>query len=83
MLHDADELRIKFITAFDVVKVQRNTIHGTDFNALWGIKMAHAFGAFVWIDLVDLDSLVDRAVRALRLTDVTVNAFISNHQSQN
>ena len=34
----------------------------------------------IGIDLIDLISLGNRAIRALRLTNITVDAFISNQQ---
>ena len=42
--------------------------------------MAHALGAFVRIDLVNLDAHEDRVVRALGLAHVAIDAFIGNDQ---
>jgi hypothetical protein len=42
--------------------------------------MTDTFGTQIRIDLVDLLALGDRAVRALGLANVAVNAFIVNHQ---
>lgn len=65
---------------FLIVGVQRDTIHRTNLLALGLIIMAYAFGAEIRLDLVDLLARRDCAVRALRLTDITINAVISNDQ---
>jgi hypothetical protein len=42
--------------------------------------MAHAFGAFVRVDFVDLGAHVDRIVRALGLAHVAVDSFVGDQQ---
>ena len=78
LLRKAHEFRIEGVPSFSVVEVQRNAIHRTHFNALRGIKMADAFGAFVRINFVNFDALINCAVRALWLTNVAIDALIRN-----
>jgi hypothetical protein len=40
--------------------------------------MAHAFGATIGVNLINDLTLEDGTVRALRFTDIAVDAFISN-----
>ena len=49
-------------------------------HALGLVKMAHAFGAFVGVDLVDFLSQGDGLVRALGLTHIAVDALVSDSQ---
>lgn len=60
--------------------VHRNAIHGTDFTALWGIKMADALGAFAGVNFVDLDTLINGIVRTLWLADVAIDALIGDFE---
>jgi hypothetical protein len=66
---------------FDVLRVQRNAGHGADLHALRLVEMAHAFGAFVRVDLVNFLAQVDRLVGAFGLADVAVDAFVGDHQA--
>jgi hypothetical protein len=62
------------------LRVDRYAGHRTHLNALGLIKVPHAFGAFMRINLVDFLSKIDRLIRAFRLTDIAVDAFIGNDQ---
>ena len=66
--------------AFDMLGVYWNAGHGADLHALGLVKMAHAFGAFVGVDLVDFLSQGDGLVRALGLTHIAVDALVSDSQ---
>jgi hypothetical protein len=63
-----------------VLRVDRDAIDGTDLNTLGYIVMTHTLGAFIWVDLIDQFTQVNSIIWALRLTDIAVDAFISNHQ---
>ena len=60
--------------------VYRDAGHRAQLHALGLVKMAHAFGAFVGVDLVDFLSQGDGLVRALGLTHIAVDALIGNKQ---
>ena len=57
-----------------------NARHRADLHALRLVEVAHAFGALVRIDLVDLRAQVDGLVRALGLAHIAVDALVGNHQ---
>ena len=63
-------------------KVEWNAIHGAYFYALRCIKVANALGAFVRINFVYVDTLVNRRVWALRLTDVAIDTLVSDLECQ-
>src|SRR6218665_2025143 len=63
-----------------MLRVRRNAGHRADLHALGGIEMAHAFGAFVRVDLVDFQPEGDRLVRAFWLAHIAVDAFVGDHQ---
>src|ERR1700757_1844405 len=64
----------------DVVRIDRDAVDRADLHALRLIEVADALGALAGIYHVDLQALRDRAVRALRLADVAVDAFVGDHQ---
>jgi len=64
----------------DNAGIDRNAVHRAHLAALRDVEVADAFGAFRGIDHVDLHTLRDRGVRALRLAHVTVDAFVGDHQ---
>jgi hypothetical protein len=64
-----------------IIGVHRNAIDGTHFAALRRIKVADAFGAFVRVDDIDVLTLGDCAIRALGFANITVDAFVGDHQS--
>lgn len=71
---------MKCFPALDESRVERDTRNGTHLDALRFIKVANALRTFARIDLVDLRAEKYRLVRALRLANVAVNAFVGNHQ---
>jgi hypothetical protein len=42
--------------------------------------MAHAFGAFRWVNFVNFFAQINRLIRALGLAHIAVDAFIGDHQ---
>ncbi len=44
--------------------------------------MADTFGAFFWVNFVDVRPHVNRIIGAFRFTDITVDALIGNDQGQ-
>src|SRR5690606_14842587 len=77
---DDQVLLHQLILALDVVLVERDAIHRADLLALWLVVMADAFGAQVGVDDVDFLALGDRAIRALGLADVAVDAVVGDYQ---
>ena len=66
--------------AFYVLGIDRNAGHRADLHALGFVKMPHAFGAFAGVDLIDLFTQIDGLVGALGFADITVDAFVGDHQ---
>ncbi len=66
--------------ALDMRRVDGNARHRADLDALRLVEMAHAFGAFARVDLIDLGPQVDGLVRALGLAHIAVDALVGNHQ---
>jgi hypothetical protein len=56
-----------------------DTVYRADLDTLRGIVVADTLGAAMGVDLIDLVTLRDSAVRALGLTNVTVDTFVGNH----
>jgi len=65
-----------FLALFDA---ERDAVHRTHLLALRLIVVADAFGAQVRVDDVDIRALRNRAVRALGLAHVAIDAFIGDH----
>jgi hypothetical protein len=63
-----------------MLRVHRYAGHRADLHALGLVKMAHALGALVRVDLVELLTHIDGIVGALGLAHIAVDAFIGNHQ---
>ena len=68
----------QIVMRFHIIGMQWNAINRTDLPALRGIKMAYALRALVGIDLVNLNPHKNRIIRALGLTDVAIDALVSN-----
>jgi hypothetical protein len=68
------------LLALYVLRVDGNTGHGAHLNALRLVKMTDALRAFGRVDLIDLFAQINRLVRALGLTHITVDALIGDHQ---
>ena len=60
-----------------VVRINFDTCNRAYHYALRGVEVSYAFGAQRWLDLVDLLTLIYCIVRAFRLADVTIDAFMS------
>ena len=66
---------------FDMRRIMRNAIiHRTKQRTLRHIKMPHALGTQIRMNLVDQRPHTNGIVGAYRLADITVDAFISNNQ---
>ena len=63
---------------FRMIRIAGYTFHRAYFHALRCIEMTDTFGTFHRIDLVNLYALVNCLVRALRLTDITVDALFGD-----
>ena len=61
--------------------VQGDAFHRTNLHALRLVKMTHALGAFVRVDLVNGRAKVNGLVGALGFTDITIDALTGDHQS--
>src|SRR5690606_27285215 len=61
--------------------VDQDAVHGAHLDALRLVIVAHALGAEIRVDLVDLVALGNRTVGALGLAHIAVDAFIGDHQS--
>jgi hypothetical protein len=66
------------VVCLNIIRVERNAVNGTYLPALWGIKMAHAFGALIGINLINFNPHKNGIIRALWLTDVAIDALICN-----
>jgi hypothetical protein len=63
-----------------MLRMNGDASDGTDLHALGLIEMAHALGAFGWVNLIDLLAQVNGLIGAFRLAHITVDAFIGDHQ---
>ena len=71
----------KCLAILDELRVDGDTGHRADLHALRLIKMTHAFGALVRVDLVDLGPQKNGLIRALGLADITIDALVGDDQS--
>jgi hypothetical protein len=74
------KLRQQGITPFDSLWIHWNARNRAHLHTLGLIEMAHAFGAFVGVNFVNLWPQEDGFVRALGLTHIAVDAFVGDHQ---
>jgi hypothetical protein len=79
LTHETEVLLVELLAVFLAFRVYRDTVHRTDLNALRGIEMTDAFGAKLGIDLIDLFALIDCLIGTFRLTDVAIDALVSDH----
>jgi hypothetical protein len=61
-----------------MVRILEDAINRADLDALGGLVVADALGAKVRVNLVYLVALTDGTVRALRLANVAVYAFVGD-----
>src|SRR5690606_22280075 len=73
-------LRHQLVVGFNVRRIQRNAVHGTDLLALGFVVVADTLGALVGINDIDLGARGNGLVRALRLADIAIDAVVGNHQ---
>jgi hypothetical protein len=71
-------LGVEFLLGLLMIGILGDTVHRTDLYALGSLIVSHTLGAQVGIDLIDLVTLGNRAVRALGLTYIAVDAFIGD-----
>jgi len=69
---------VQLVFVFDVRRIGENAIDRTHLNALRGIEVADALGAFVRIDNVNFRALCNGAIRTLGFAHVAVNAFVGD-----
>ena len=69
-----------FFPGFPVVRIEWNAIDRADFHALGRFVVTNTLGTQIRIDDIDLFALGNRTVRALRLTYITVDALVGDHQ---
>ena len=60
--------------------VDGNARYRAHLHALRLVKVAHAFRAFVRVNLVDFRAKVDGLVRAFRLAHIAIDAFVGNQE---
>jgi hypothetical protein len=77
-LGDLQIFLVQRFLAFDYLGMRDDALDGAHFDALRLLKMANAFGAKFWIDLVELYALIDRAVRTFRLAHIAVDTLIGD-----
>ena len=70
----------QLFVGFHAGRVQGNAGNRADLHALGLIEMPHAFGTAIRIYLIDFFTEMNCGIRTLRLTDITIDAFIRNHQ---
>ena len=78
LAHQVNEFRVQLVMGFSVFRIERYAIDWTDFHTLRRLEMPDTLGAFVRIDLVNLDALKNRLVRALGFADIAVDTQIGN-----
>jgi hypothetical protein len=73
------KLGLKLFIGLFVVRILGDTIYRADFDTLWLVEVTHTLGAKIRGNHVDLITLADCIIRALRDTYITVDALIGNH----
>tara|TARA_R110000851_G_scaffold15429_1_gene51019 strand:+ start:6040 stop:6288 length:249 start_codon:yes stop_codon:yes gene_type:complete len=66
--------------AFVAFWVEGDAVHWANLLALRLVVVAHALGAQVRVDDIDLLAWGDRIIGAFGLADVAINALVGNHQ---
>jgi hypothetical protein len=72
------ELGEQSVASFDPLWIHRDTGNRAHLHALGLIEMAHALGAFIGVDFVNLGPQEDGFVWTLWLTHIAVDAFIGD-----
>jgi hypothetical protein len=76
----APEFGEQSITPLHPLRIDGNTRHRTHLHALGLVKMPHALGALVLVDFVNFWPKKNSFIGTLWLTDIAIDAFISDHQ---
>jgi hypothetical protein len=63
-----------------VFGVLGDALYGANGDTLRGVEVTDALGTAIWVDDIDLHALGDGLIRALRLADVAIDAFVGDHQ---
>lgn len=71
----------ELIIGFDMVGVNRDAINRTDLDTLGSLEMAYTFRAPLPVNLINDFALINRIIGALRLTDITIDALVSDEKS--
>jgi len=77
------ELQVFFLELFPGLRVcgiLGDAFHRANSDALRGVEVTDALGAATRVDDIDLHALGDGLIRALRLADVAIDAFVGDHQ---
>ena len=73
-----EKLAQQLLLGVGVSRVFGNAFYRAHHHTLRLIEMPHALGAFAWVYFINFFTHADRAVRALGLAHVTVNAFVGD-----
>ena len=76
--YDAIVLRHELFVGFGVFFVYQDAVYGADLLALGFVIVSDALGAQVWVDFIDFFALRNGVIGAFGLTDIAVDAFVSN-----
>ena len=63
---------------FHALRIDRDARNRTHLHALRFVKVSDAFGAFVWVDLIDLFTQKNGFVGAFGLAHIAVDAFVGD-----
>src|SRR5207244_104828 len=78
--HQRVVLALQLILRLDMRGIDGNAVDRAHDDALRLAEVPDAFGAFGWIDDIDLRALRDRAVRAFGLADIAIDAFVGDDE---
>ena len=73
-----DVFFVQLIFRFNHIRIVRDAVNRAYLLTLRLIVMANTLGALVGIYLVNIDALRNRVVRALRFTDITIDALVGD-----
>ena len=65
-----------------MLRITRDALDGANLDTLRRVKMPYALGALHRIDFVKFNALINGLVGTLRLTDVTIDAFLGDLERQ-
>jgi hypothetical protein len=73
------KLGLKLFFGLFVIWILGDTVYRANLDTLWLVEMTHTLGTKIRGNHVDLITLADCIIRALRDTYITVDALIGNH----